>query len=183
MKVRRRREHRKYTLERLVKENDWTYGAELGVLKGDTFLHLLRTCPHLRLIGVDTWAPDYSQEDRRAEGGRTYADHPLEGYYKAIRAALAAEGLADRAMLKRTTTQSAARSIKNSSLDFVFIDADHTYEGVAADIDGWQRKVRPGGMILGHDYNPRDFPGVVQAVNERFASVLLFPDHVWAVEC
>lgn len=182
MKVRKPRHHRKYVLSKLISLHGWGVGAELGVLRGDTFLYLIRQHPDLSMVGVDTWAPDYSKEGQRAEGGRTYAEHPLEGYYNAIRAVIASNDWGGRVRLYRATTAAAARRVKNASLDFVFIDADHTYEGVLADIDAWQRKVRPGGMLLGHDYNPGGFPGVVAAVNGRFGAPALYDDNVWGVQ-
>jgi predicted O-methyltransferase YrrM len=53
-------------------------------------------------------------------------------------------------------------------LDFVFIDADHSYEGCKADIEAWFPKVKPGGLLSGHDYDNPDFPefGVKRAVDE-----------------
>jgi predicted O-methyltransferase YrrM len=78
-------------------------------------------------------------------------------------------------------TVSAASLFGDKAFDFVFVDADHTYEGVRADIDAWLPKVRPGGWLMGHDFNPRDFPGVVQAVNEKFGKPRTYSDHVWAV--
>lgn len=56
-----------------------------------------------------------------------------------------------------------AGKFNDRSLDFVFIDAEHTYEAVAADIRAWLPKVKPGGFIAGHDYR---IPGVAQAVQE-----------------
>jgi GR25 family glycosyltransferase involved in LPS biosynthesis/predicted O-methyltransferase YrrM len=58
------------------------------------------------------------------------------------------------------------------SLDFVFIDASHEYEDVKADIIAWLPKIKPGGILAGHDYYISDFdyyPGVKQAVNEEFS--------------
>jgi predicted O-methyltransferase YrrM len=52
--------------------------------------------------------------------------------------------------------------------DFVFIDADHSYEGVKADIEGFLPLVMPGGIIAGDDYSVPDYPGVVRAVDEAF---------------
>lgn len=40
----------------------------------------------------------------------------------------------------------------DNSFDFIYIDADHSYEGVKRDITNWWPKIRPGGMLAGHDY-------------------------------
>jgi Methyltransferase domain len=65
----------------------------------------------------------------------------------------------------------ASKLYDDESLDFVFIDADHSYSAVSRDIDAWLPKVRKSGIMSGHDYKEwRDF-GVIQAVTERFARV------------
>ncbi len=51
-------------------------------------------------------------------------------------------------------------------VDFIFIDASHVYEHVKADILGWRRHVKPGGIIAMHDYGI--FEGVNRAVDEIF---------------
>lgn len=38
------------------------------------------------------------------------------------------------------------------SLDFVFIDGNHGEESVAADVEAWLPKMKPGGIIAGHDW-------------------------------
>jgi predicted O-methyltransferase YrrM len=51
--------------------------------------------------------------------------------------------------------------------DFVFIDANHTYEAALADILAWKPKVKPGGWFAGHDHTT-SFPGVERACKEVF---------------
>jgi len=53
----------------------------------------------------------------------------------------------------------------DGSLDVVYIDAAHDYESVKADILAWRPKLKPGGILSGHDYGPHA-PGVIQAVDE-----------------
>ncbi len=55
---------------------------------------------------------------------------------------------------------------QDSSIDTLFIDGDHTYEGVLSDIIHWYNKVKPGGRIIFHDYG-RDYAheGVARGVN------------------
>ena len=58
------------------------------------------------------------------------------------------------------------------SLDFVFIDGSHEYEDVKEDIKAWLPKVKPGGILAGHDYYIKGtdwFPGVKRAVNEELS--------------
>jgi hypothetical protein len=82
--------------------------------------------------------------------------------------------------IKASSVEAATR-FDNQSLDFVYIDATHTYEQVLKDIRTWQPKIKPGGYIGGHDYTPK-FPGVVQAVYETFGNpVRVFEDTSWLV--
>lgn len=70
----------------------------------------------------------------------------------------------------RKPSSEAAELYEDGSLDFVFIDAGHTYSEVKEDIKLWARKVKPGGLLAGHDYS-KHFPGVIKAVKE------LLPNH------
>jgi hypothetical protein len=75
----------------------------------------------------------------------------------------------------------AATLFTNSSLDFVFIDANHSYEAVLSDLHAWWPKIRPGGLLAGHDYG---WSGVAKAVYEFFGCAdLSLPGHphCWGV--
>jgi hypothetical protein len=52
--------------------------------------------------------------------------------------------------------------------DLIFIDAEHTYEAVKADILAWWKHLRDDGVMIGHDYFTKQYPGVNQAVAELF---------------
>ena len=64
----------------------------------------------------------------------------------------------------------ASKQFENNSLDFIFIDADHSYEAVKSDIEHWFPKLKKDGVIAGHDYQP-GYPDVIKAVNEKFTNV------------
>lgn len=66
----------------------------------------------------------------------------------------------------------AADMFNDDSVDFVFIDADHSYESVCKDIDRWSAKIKRGGMLAGHDYFNAD--GVRLAVDEKVQNVKLY---------
>jgi len=70
---------------------------------------------------------------------------------------------------------------EDGSVDLVFIDADHTYAGAKADVENWLPKVKPGGVLCGHDYG-RDEYGVTQAVHEIFGTVENPARSMWKVK-
>lgn len=87
------------------------------------------------------------------------------------------------AIFMNMPSATAAQFIADESLDLVFIDARHTYDSVFDDISLWLPKVRNGGILGGHDYQPGYFDGLVRAVDEKFPLVNLTDgDHVWWVE-
>ena len=57
-------------------------------------------------------------------------------------------------------------NFEDDYFDMIYIDGDHSYEGVSKDLEVSYNKVSPGGYICGHDYTIERFPGVVKAVNE-----------------
>jgi hypothetical protein len=54
------------------------------------------------------------------------------------------------------------------SLDWVYVDADHSEEGCLQDLQLWGARVKPGGIIAGHDYSSLGGMGVIEAVH-RYA--------------
>lgn len=69
------------------------------------------------------------------------------------------------------------------SLDFVYLDAGHEYENIKADFEAWYTKVRPGGIIAGHDYgHDNEFPGVKKYIDELINNGLevnFTTDDIW----
>jgi Methyltransferase domain len=87
---------------------------------------------------------------------------------QAFELAMQRGGVADLVEVIESESCAAAARFEDQSLDFVFIDADHSYEAVRRDIAAWAPKVKPGGVLAGHDHTEQ-FPGVVRAVTEAFS--------------
>lgn len=60
----------------------------------------------------------------------------------------------------------ASNQFAKHSLDYVYIDGDHSYEAVMKDLEAWHCKVKSDGVLAGHDFREDTFPGVVKAVME-----------------
>jgi hypothetical protein len=67
-----------------------------------------------------------------------------------------------------TESVEAASRFESCSLDWVFIDTDHSYESVVRDILAWAPKLRLGGLLSGHDFGSR---GVMDAVFRSLTTV------------
>lgn len=61
-------------------------------------------------------------------------------------------GVRSRAKFIRDWITEAVKQVSDNSLDFIFIDADHSYKSVVRDIQDWKPKVKKGGYITGHDW-------------------------------
>lgn len=148
--------------------------AEIGVLIGMLSAFLLQSRGDLKLLMVDSWAPADQQPERYKLTGDTHSSHDLARVQRHRQEAEArVRRFSDRAIIMPMTSATAAEEMENGSLDLVFIDADHSYEGVRDDIAAWLPKIRACGWIGGHDYrnpDPRFRFGVDRAVDEWAAT-------------
>jgi hypothetical protein len=156
-------------LAHMAERYGWTAGAELGLWEGRTISYLLGSCPGLSMIGVDLWQ---MQPDNPGPEGYEGWDH--DKHERTARQRLRMFG--DRARIIKALTVEAAREVEDASLDFVFVDADHSEAGCRADIAAWLPKIKPTGWIAGHDIN---WPGVRAAVDDLAPGYLIASDVVW----
>lgn len=127
-------------------------GAEIGVAIGQTSECLLKSgVKHLYM--VDSWAAMEDQPQHYIDSGDWHATCTQQEQDAHYRAALEITEFAqERRTVLRQSSLRAARETTDKSLDFVFIDADHSYRGCLQDIEAWKGKVKPGGWLCGHDY-------------------------------
>lgn len=122
---------------------DYREGAEIGVAGGNFSYLLAKTDRNVKLYSIDPWADN-------------------EAYYLKALSKLSAF---DNVEIIRKTSADACGMFEDGQLDYIYIDAAHDYENVIHDISVWDRKVRRGGIVSGHDYS-RNHPGVIRAVDE-----------------
>jgi hypothetical protein len=132
-------------------------GAEVGVYYGAMSRALLEQAPRLKLYMVDSWQVGAAPSNRRRAESST---DPT------------------RRLILAMPSLEAANLVPDAGLDFVFIDADHSYPAVKADIAAWKPKVKVGGWLCGHDY---DLRAVKRAV-DGLPNVELGQDTTWFVK-
>jgi len=176
-------------LDRLPKDVHLV-GAEIGVLNGNTAHRILLARPLLKHIMIDPWCvPEKgSSYDSAGKAGDTNASKPQKEHEKAYQKTKGLVAFAgNRAVIMRMMSHEAVPKIEDNSLDFAFIDGDHSYEGTSLDIKLWLPKVKKGGWIGGHDYKHESRPdlhGVDKAVEEAFVKKDIETDdnHTWFVK-
>jgi len=121
--------------------------VEVGVAEGNYSQAFLRNWPGFYVM-VDRWAhiPGYDDIMNGPD------DEHEERFRQAM---LVANQYADRCNVYRMDSRTAADKFADKSLDFVYIDADHSYAGCRGDIVAWAQKVKAGGILAGHDYYNR----------------------------
>lgn len=142
------------TLARLLYLLEARRGVEVGVERGAYSEVLCREIPGVQLFCVDAW-----------KAHRGYRDHvnqqKLDGFYIETQDRLRPF---KSATLIRQFSVEAAKAFQDESLDFVYIDAAHDLPSVIADLAAWSKKVRPGGIIAGHDYARHKWPNQIHVV-------------------
>jgi hypothetical protein len=139
-------------------------GVEIGVHKGKLSCRLLASNGAMFLHMVDPWG--YSGETYK-QTDDYIASYTQEQHDEAMREALeAVNPFEGRYQIHRMTSLEASQQFQPESLDFVFIDGDHSYEACALDIRIWWPKLKNGGLLSGHDYVDEKNYGVQKAVHE-----------------
>ncbi len=139
------------------------HGVEVGVLRGEFAAALLDQWRGQVLHLVDPWKhlPGYQDIHNLSD-----LDH--EQCLREVHERLKSH--AGRYAIHRMLSREAVWQFVDESLDFVYIDANHKFEAVLEDMRLWFRKVRPGGILAGHDFLDGNLPegefGVMSAVRE-----------------
>lgn len=133
---------------------------------------------------VDRWSVP-PEGDSYYNGSRTMARSSQDVFDSSFAKACAAVNkYSGRFKIVKDHSVKAAERFNDRIFDFVFIDGDHSYEGVTADLNAWARKVKPGGWLCGHDWgNNNTAQDVERAVRdflgERADSVVLSYNNTW----
>jgi hypothetical protein len=132
-------------LPALFAARGYTTGAEIGVWHGGYSEKLKAANQRLRLLCVDAWQSFHGYigptTAYKSPGGMAEAE-------AAARAVLEPLGC----QILKGDSVAVASTVPDRSLDFVYIDGNHSYGAVLADLQAWTPKVKIGGVIAGHDY-------------------------------
>lgn len=167
-------------IEKLLKNRDHKIGAEIGVWKGQFTSKMFKLLPDIeKYYCIDSWKmyPDY----RKAVKGKSHLEANFDNIFSVYKNQV--KQFDNKITTLRMTSSEAAEHIPDGHLDWVFIDANHSYEYVKEDITLWSPKVKVGGLLSGHDYGRKQHSdiGVTKAVDELIPNVKTGWNGVWYI--
>lgn len=142
-------------------------GVEIGVAEGNFAEVLLARAGRLHLI--DPWErqsdPAYLADPSNVD--QAEADHR----YATARTRFASASEAGRVVIHRAYSDDVVQQFPDQSLDWVYVDGAHHFEACLADLRNYLPKIKPDGLLLGHDYASHSAArsmgfDVVEAVNQ-----------------
>jgi len=145
--------------------------CEIGVLEG-AFAHaLLSGAPHIeRYYLVDPWRylDGWNKPSNRS-------DAAFEEVYQRMLART--RPFAAKTVVLRDVSRMALKAIPDESLDFAYVDGDHTLRGICIDLVNLLPKVRRGGVIGGDDFTKNIWQhGMHYSPTEVFPFALYFAE-------
>jgi len=130
----------------ILESKKFKTGAEVGVQGGNNAKNILERWPScVEFHLVDLWGHQDNYRDKA-----NLSNEKQDSIYESAQKWL--EKFQTKTIFHRMLSVEAAKIISNDSLDFVYIDARHDYCGVTEDIEAYWPKLRPGGIMAGHDF-------------------------------
>ena len=125
--------------------------AEIGTHRGDFAFEFLRCWKGKKLICIDPWSDveGYEKQTEVLQRIMQGCENRLEDLEEAKRKLKNQVG---RVIFHQATSAEALPSYPDKFFDFVYIDGDHSYKQVHFDLVHWWDKVKPGGVLAGHDF-------------------------------
>ena len=130
--------------------------AEVGVAEGDFSQSILQICCPSELHLIDYW-------------GSTIPKYGTTGHHL-VSEKFETEISDGKVVMHRGWSWEELNKLPDETFDWIYIDANHSYESVRKDLLAARPKLKPQGIISGHDYvkwsSQTGRFGVVEAVNE-----------------
>lgn len=135
-------------------------GVEIGVFKGQFADEMLSIVNPSKLFLIDPWVGHIHSGDKDGkvfefiENGDNYFSDVLLPKYKY-----------DTRVELIKNTSGILKGFEDKFFDWAYVDGNHSFLGVTHDLEILKSKVKPNGVIMGHDYKIPRYFSVVKAVN------------------
>lgn len=128
-----------------IAELRFKIGAEIGVASGVHSEILCQNIPNHLLFCIDPW--------KKVDGFHSFNNAQLRNWKHETLIRMAKYNV----IIKQKTSMEALDDFEDYSLDFVYLDGAHDFRHIAEDISEWMKKIKPNGIMYGHDFVTRPF--------------------------
>ena len=142
----------RYDIPKIIKKYSYKNYIEIGIQNGNFTEFILNNTNLEHVIGIDPFLPCNGKEcgwshshDVLIADQETQSKTKLHTLKKLSR-------FGNKFQFFEMTSYEYGLTLKDESLDIVFIDGDHSEDGVYQDLDIFYKKLRKGGLLVGHDY-------------------------------
>lgn len=136
-------------------------GAEIGVHRGEFSKFILENAQPKKLHLIDPWKWFHEEKytttlyGGKAGGGQRNMDLR----YGRVKRRFSKQINSRQVVIHRMLSKQASKEITDKTLDWIYIDGDHSYEGVMNDLVNYYPKLKQGGFIIGDDYDEGNWYG------------------------
>jgi len=144
--------------------------VEIGAYSGEGTVVIAK---HFKeVMAIDPWMNGYDINDVASQ------QCPMKFVFEAFQERVSPF---KNVLYSRGKSLDALEFVDDGSCDLVYIDGDHRYEGVLADLKGWRKKLKEGGIMAGHDWS---WQSVKKALLEEIGQkdYTLFQGDSWAIK-
>ncbi len=120
-------------------------GLEVGVCRGENIVYFLENCSNIKTIHCIDPYLEYN------DWNGVITQQQMDEFYEITMKNF--KNHFDRIVLHKDTAKNCVSLFEDQSLDYIFIDGDHSYTGVLTDMRNYYSKVKNGGIFSGHDIN------------------------------
>jgi len=167
------RDWQAYTLIKFIEDsnNKIQNIAEVGIWRGKTTRRILEQCHGIisQYWAIDSWIHSPSAIKKKL------TNEQWDDCYQDVCGLMCQFS---KLHILRMTSLDAAKLFPKKYFDLVFIDADHSYDAVLADIKAWEPLINDGGLLTGHDYGGKK-TGVKKAIDEYFREIEVMSIGMW----
>ncbi len=157
-------------LPKIIRQKGYQNIVEIGVALGGHAETLLQNTEIKTYFGIDPYLYAYDPNDGFSKDVESYSglkgQENFDYLYKWVKE-VRLKPFEERCCLLREFSTVAADAFPDESIDCIFVDGDHRYEAVIADLSAWLPKLKTGCLMIGDDYWMEP---VADAVNHFFSS-------------
>jgi len=160
---------------RMFNELGFKKGAEIGVYAGQYSEKLCIENPGVEHWCIDPWLEYEGRNESISQKRYSLAEEEARKRLSKY-----------NCKFIKAFSMDAVKQFEDNSLDYVYIDGNHDFQNVTNDIVEWEKKVRPGGIVAGHDFDLHRFKSrchVLQAVTGYTAAVGTYPWFITSKAC